>query len=65
MDAGDDDHPILSKQSAHCYCKSLLPRSAPKLKLKNYYSMKSCTKWLGELASRTTWVMEMQTLEDL
>ena len=29
-----------------------------------YKRVKDCTKWLGELASGTTWVVEMEALED-
>ena len=56
--------PILSKKAAVAIVKVLLPRIAPEAKLKNYVTLKSCTTWLGELASGTTWVTEMQAIED-
>ena len=38
----------------------LLPRIAPLEKLKDYMTMKSCVKWLGNLAGRTDWKEEME-----
>ena len=57
-------NPILSKKAAVVIVKVLLPRIAPEAKLKNYVTLKSCTTWLSELASGTTWVTEMQAIED-
>ena len=30
----------------------------------DYKTVKDCTKWLGELAGGTTWVVEMEAFED-
>ena len=58
-------HPILTKKSAVSIVKVLLPKISPEAKLKDYTSMSSCTKWLGELAGGThIWVDEMQALKD-
>ena len=43
--------------------KVLLPIIDPASKMKDYDSMAKCVKWLGELASSTTWVDEMKQFE--
>jgi hypothetical protein len=42
----------------------LMPKVAPTLKLANYPTLKTCTKWLGELAGGRTWVEEMKAMEE-
>ena len=56
-------HPKLSKDAAVAIVKVLLPKIAPTEKLKDYKTMASCVKWLGELAGGTTWVDEMKALQ--
>jgi hypothetical protein len=41
-----------------------MPKVARTLKLANYTTLKTCTKWLGELAGGTTWVEEMKAMEE-
>ncbi len=43
--------------------KVLMPKVAPILKLGKFTTLKSCTKWLGDLAGGTTWVDEMKVME--
>jgi hypothetical protein len=48
--------------SALAIVKVLMPKVAPTLKLADYTKLKTCTKWLGELAGGTTWVDEMSSI---
>ena len=57
-------HPIMSRMSALTIVKVLMPKVAPTLKLADYTTLKTCTKWLGELAGGTTWVDEMKAMEE-
>ena len=57
-------HPILTKWDAISIVKVLLPKISPMEKMKDYSSLKKCTKWLGELASGTTWADEMEAMKD-
>ena len=59
----DHNHPIMSMMSALAIVKVLMPKVAPTLKLSDYTTLKTCTKWLGELAGGTTWVDEMKAME--
>ncbi len=56
----DHNHPIMLRMSALAIVKVLMPKVAPTLKLADYTTLKTCTKWLGELAGGTTWVDEMK-----
>ena len=38
--------------------------AAPTLKVSDFTTLKSCTKWLGELAGGTTWVDEMMAIRE-
>ena len=58
------NHPIMSRMSALAIVKVLMPKVARTLKLANYTTLKTCTKWLGELAGGTTWVEEMKAMEE-
>ena len=60
----DHNHPIMSRMSALAIVKVLMPKVAPTLKLSDYTTLKTCTKWLGELAGGTTWVDEMKAMEE-
>ena len=60
----DHNHPIVSRMSALAIVKVLMPKVAPTLKLADYTTLKTCTKWLGELAGGTTWVEEMKAMEE-
>ena len=53
----------MSRMSALAIVKVLMPKVAPTLKLADYTTLKTCTKWLGELAGGTTWVDEMKAME--
>jgi hypothetical protein len=55
--------PIMSKTNAVAIVKVLMPKVAPTLKLGNFTTLKSCTKWLGDLAGGTTWMDEMKAME--
>ena len=60
-----DGYPLLTKKAAVAIVKLLLPRIAPTLKLKDYTTLKKCSKWLGDLAGgTTTWVTEMKAIEE-
>jgi len=41
-----------------------MPKVAPTLKLADYTTLKTCAKWLGELAGGTTWVDKMKAMEE-
>jgi hypothetical protein len=55
--------PIMSRTNAVAIVKVLMPKVAPTLKLGDFTTLKSCTKWLGDLAGGTTWVDEMKAME--
>ena len=58
-------HPTLGRKDAINIVKVLLPRISPEAKMKDYSTLKNCTKWLGELKGGTTiWVDEMQAMKD-
>ena len=57
------DNPKLGKEAALDIVKVLLPGIYPEAKGKNYKTMVVCEKWLGDLASGTTWVDEMKSYE--
>ena len=42
--------------------KVLMPTVVPTLKVSDFTMLKSCTKWLRELAGGTTWVDEMRSI---
>ena len=52
--------PKLSKDAARSIVKLLLPKIAPNAKMKDYNGMAVCVKWLGSIASGTTWENEME-----
>jgi len=54
-----NEGPKLSKEAAKAIVKVLLPKIAPTKKMKNYNGMALCVKWLGSIASGTTWDSEM------
>ncbi len=58
------NHPVMSRMIALAIVKVLMPKVAPTLKLADYTTLKTCTKWLGELAGGTTWVDEMKAMEE-
>ena len=55
-----NEGPKLSKEAAKAIVKVLLPKIAPTKKLKDYNGMAVCVKWLGSIASGTTWDSEME-----
>ena len=44
------NHLIMLRMSAVAIVKVLMPKVGPTLKLANFTTLKTCTKWLGELA---------------
>ena len=60
----DHNHPIMLRMNAVAIVKVLMPKVAPTLKLVNYTTLKTCTKWLGELAGGRTWVDEMKAMKE-
>ena len=44
--------------------KVLMPKVAPTLKLVDYTALKTCMKWLGELAGGTAWVDKMKMMNE-
>ncbi len=62
--ADNHNHPIMSRMSAVAIVKVLMPKVALTWKLANYTTLKTCTKWLGELAGGMTWVDKMKAMEE-
>ncbi len=58
------NHLIMSRMSAVSILKVIMPKVGPTLKLASYKMLKTCTKWLGELARGTTWVDKMKAMEE-
>ncbi len=56
------NYPIMSRACAMAIVKVLMPKVAPLSKLSNFTMLKSCTKWLGELAGGSTWVDKMMAI---
>jgi hypothetical protein len=52
------------RMSAVAIVKVLMPKVALTWKLANYTTLKTCTKWLGELAGGMTWVDKMKAMEE-
>ena len=60
----EHNHPIMSRMSAVAIVKGLMPKVGPTLKLANFTTLKTCTKWLGELAGGKTWVDKMKAMKE-
>ena len=61
VDGGN--YPIMSRACAVAIVKVLImPKAAPLSKLSNFTMLKSCTKWLGELAGSSTWVDKIMVI---
>jgi hypothetical protein len=56
--------PKLGADAAKCMVKVLLPKIAPKEKMKDYTTMKKCVDCLVSVAGGTSWVDEMQHIVD-
>ena len=56
-------NPKLGKEASVSIVKVLLPGGDPREKVKDYKTMVSCEKWLGDLAGGTTWVDKMKIYE--
>ena len=54
-------NPKLGKEASVTIVKVLLPVIDPGEKFKDYNTMVSCDKWIGDLAGGTTWVDEMKS----
>ncbi len=64
MKLDGESHPVMSRTSAVAIIKVLMPTVAPTMKVSDLMTLKSCTKWLRELAGGTTWVDEMRAFEE-
>ena len=64
MKLDGESHPVMSRTSAVVIVKVLMPTVAPMMKASDFRTLKSCTKWLGELAGGTTWVNEMMSIKE-
>ena len=62
MKLDGESHPVMTRTCAVGSIKVLMPAVVPTLKVSNLTTLKSCTKWLGELAVGTTWVDEMRSI---
>ena len=60
----DHNHPIMSRMITVAILKVLISKVATTLKLVDYTTLKTCTKWLGELAGGTTWVDEKKAMKE-
>ncbi len=54
----------MSRMIALAIVKVLMPKVAPTLKLADYTTLKTCTKWLGDLAGGMTWVDKMKAMKE-
>ena len=59
-----ESHPVMTRTCAVAIVKVLMPTVALTMKVSDFATLKSCTKWLGELAGGTTWVDEMRAFEE-
>ena len=57
-------HPVMTRTCAVAIVKVLMPAVVPMLKVSDFTTLKSCTKWLGELAGGTTWVDKMMAIRE-
>ena len=64
MKVDGESHPVMTRTCAVAIVKVLMPTVAPTMKVSDFTTLKSCTKWLGELAGGTTWVNEMRVFEE-
>ena len=64
MKVDGESHPVMTRMCAVKIVKVLMPTVAPTMKVSDFTTLKSCTKWLGELAGGTTWVNEMRAFEE-
>jgi hypothetical protein len=64
MKLDGESHPVMTRTCAVAIVKVLMPAVAPTLKVSDFTTLKSCTKWLGELGGGTTWVDEMTAIRD-
>ena len=64
MKLDGESHPVMTRTCAVAIVKVLMPAVAPTLKVSDFTTLKSCTKWLGELAGGTTWVDEMMAIRE-
>ena len=64
MKLDGESHPVMTRTCAVAIVKVLMPAVAPTLKVSDFTTLKSCTKWLGELGDGTTWVDEMTAIRD-
>ena len=64
MKVDGESHPVMTRTCAVAMVKVLMPTVAPKMKVSDFITLKSCTKWLGELAGGKSWVNEMRAFEE-
>jgi hypothetical protein len=54
MKLDGESHPVMTRTCAVGSIKVLMPAVVPTFKVGDFTTLKSCTKWLGELAGGTT-----------
>jgi hypothetical protein len=64
MKLDGESHPVMSRTCAVAIVKVLMPTVAPTMKVSDFTTLKSCTKWFGKLAGGTTWVDEMMSIKE-
>jgi len=64
MKLDGESHPVMTRTCAVAIVKVLMPAVAPTLKVSDFTMLKSCAKWLRELASGTTWVDKMMAIRE-
>ena len=64
MKLDGESHPVMTRTCVVAIVKVLMTAAAPTLKVSDFTTLKSCTKWLGELAGGTTWVDEMMAIRE-
>ena len=64
MKLDGESHPVMTRTCAVVIVKVLMPAVVPTLKVSDLTTLKSCTKWLGELAGGTTWVDKMMAIRE-
>ena len=64
MKLDEESHPVMTRTCVVAIVKVLMTAAAPTLKVSDFTTLKSCTKWLGELAGGTTWVDEMMAIRE-
>ncbi len=64
MKLDGESHPVMTRTCALAIVKELMLAVVPTLKVSDFTTLKSCTKWLRELAGGTTWVDKMMAISE-